>query len=113
MASLLDSIPPPARMARDDVVASQRWRMLRAMAEAVAQKGYANTVVADVTARARVSRKTFYEHFSGKEACFLATFDASVAAVRSGVASSLQELVPAAPLRDQIRRMLAAYLELL
>jgi AcrR family transcriptional regulator len=113
MASLLDSTPPPARMAREDVAASQRWRMLRAMAEAVAEKGDANTVVADVTARARVSRKTFYEQFSGKEACFLATFDASVAAVRTGVAASLEDLGASAPLRDQIRRMLAAYLELL
>jgi AcrR family transcriptional regulator len=44
----------------------------------VADKGYAGTTVADVVARAGVSRKTFYEHFAGKEDCFLAAYDAGV-----------------------------------
>jgi AcrR family transcriptional regulator len=52
--------------------------MLEAMAEAVAEKGYAATTVADVVGRAGVSRKTFYEHFSDKEDCFLAAYDACV-----------------------------------
>jgi AcrR family transcriptional regulator len=62
-------------MDRDTVAASQRARMLEAMAEAVAERGYASVTVADVVARAGVSRKTFYEHFSDKEACFLAAYD--------------------------------------
>ena len=60
------------------VLASQRGRMLGAMADAVASKGYAGTTVADVVAGAGVSRKTFYEHFRDKEECFLAAFDAGV-----------------------------------
>jgi AcrR family transcriptional regulator len=60
------------------VLASQRGRMLGAMAGAVATKGYAGTTVADVVAGAGVSRKTFYEHFRDKEECFLAAFDAGV-----------------------------------
>jgi AcrR family transcriptional regulator len=52
--------------------------MLEAMAEAVAGKGYAATTVADVIARAGVSRRTFYEQFRGKEECFLAAYDAGV-----------------------------------
>ena len=60
------------------VLASQRGRMLAAMADAVAVKGYAATTVADVVAGAGVSRKTFYEHFRDKEECFLAAFDAGV-----------------------------------
>jgi AcrR family transcriptional regulator len=59
-------------------MASQRGRMLEAMAEAVAEKGYSATTVADVIARARVSRKTFYEQFRDKEACFLAAYDTGV-----------------------------------
>jgi len=59
-------------------MASQRGRLLDAMAEAVAAKGYAATTVADVIARAGVSRKTFYEHFRDKEACFLAAYDTGV-----------------------------------
>lgn len=60
------------------VLASQRARMLAAMADAVSRKGFAATTVADVVAGAGVSRKTFYEHFRDKEECFLAAFDAGV-----------------------------------
>lgn len=56
---------------------AQRERLLRGMADAVAERGYAATTVADVLRRARVSRETFYEQFSGKEDCFLATLDRS------------------------------------
>jgi AcrR family transcriptional regulator len=45
------------------------------MIDAVAQKGYRTTTVADVITRAQVSRKTFYEHFANKQECFLATYD--------------------------------------
>jgi AcrR family transcriptional regulator len=68
----------PHGLERDVVLASQRGRMLGAMADAVAHKGYAGTTVADVVAGAGVSRKTFYEHFRDKEDCFLAAFDTSV-----------------------------------
>jgi AcrR family transcriptional regulator len=54
------------------VIASPRGRLLEAIAQAVAVKGYADATVADVVSRAGVSRKTFYEHFEDKEDCFLA-----------------------------------------
>jgi AcrR family transcriptional regulator len=57
---------------RDAVVASQRNRLLQAMAECVAERGYAATTVAQVVRRAGVSSATFYELFHDKEACFLA-----------------------------------------
>ncbi len=44
------------------------------MAEAVAELGYANVSVADVLARARVSRETFYKYFANKQDCFLASY---------------------------------------
>jgi AcrR family transcriptional regulator len=50
--------------------------MLYAMARAVAEHGYVNTAVADVLERAGVSRRTFYELFTDKEDCFLATLQA-------------------------------------
>jgi AcrR family transcriptional regulator len=68
----------PHRLAREVILASQRGRMLEAMAESVAGKGYGSTTVADVVGRAGVSRKTFYEHFTDKEDCFLAAYDACV-----------------------------------
>jgi AcrR family transcriptional regulator len=48
------------------------------MAAAVAEKGYGQVAVADVIERARVSRRSFYEHFANKEECFLAAYDAGV-----------------------------------
>jgi AcrR family transcriptional regulator len=68
----------PHRLAREVVLASQRGRLLDAIAQVVAEKGYGATTVADVIERAGVSRKTFYEHFRDKEACFLAAYDAGV-----------------------------------
>ena len=62
-------------LSREEVAESQRERMLRACADAVAEKGYAKTSVADVLTRAGVSRETFYEQFSSKEDCFLETFE--------------------------------------
>ena len=68
----------PHRLAREVVLASQRGRMLDAIAQVVAEKGYGPATVADVIDRAGVSRKTFYEHFRDKEQCFLAAYDAGV-----------------------------------
>jgi AcrR family transcriptional regulator len=45
------------------------------MIDAVSEKGYRGTTVAEVVARAGVSRTTFYEHFVNKEECMLVTFD--------------------------------------
>jgi AcrR family transcriptional regulator len=68
-------------LTRDVVLASQRGRLLDAMAAAVAEHGYGAATVAHVVARAGVSRKTFYEHFAGKEDCFLALYDTGIAYV--------------------------------
>ena len=44
------------------------------MGLAVADKGYPATTIADVVRHARVSKRTFYESYPDKEACFLATY---------------------------------------
>lgn len=66
--------PRPAAT-RKEARANQRWRVLEAMAHQVGKQGYARTTVADVIARARVSRKAFYEHFTEKEDCFLVAYE--------------------------------------
>jgi AcrR family transcriptional regulator len=71
----------PHRLTREQVVQSQRSRMLRAMAEVMAEKGYAATSVTDVLRKARVSRETFYQQFSSKEDCFMGAFEAAVETV--------------------------------
>ena len=73
---------------REVVAESQRERLLVAIAEAVAEKGYANAAVADVIERAGVSRRTFYEHFANKEECFLAAYDAGVSRLLDAIAAA-------------------------
>jgi AcrR family transcriptional regulator len=70
---------------REVVWRSQRGRMLAAMAGAVGEKGYAEVAVADVIARAGVSRKTFYEQFANKQECFLAAYDAGVESILAAI----------------------------
>ena len=73
---------------------AQRARMLAAIVQAVAEKGYARVVVADVIERAGVSRKTFYEQFSNKDECFLAAYDASVDELLATIDDALDALAP-------------------
>jgi AcrR family transcriptional regulator len=63
---------------RSFVAANQRERILSAVAQAVAELGYAEMSVEAVIARAGVSRRTFYEHFRNKEDAFFAAYDAAV-----------------------------------
>jgi AcrR family transcriptional regulator len=60
------------------VAASQRRRLLEAMAEMSASKGIGAVTVDDVITRARVSRKSFYALFKDKTDCYLAGFTAFV-----------------------------------
>ena len=56
---------------------SQRERLLDAMIELAASAGYQQVSVAEVSARAGVSRATFYEQFEDKEDCILAAYRAA------------------------------------
>jgi AcrR family transcriptional regulator len=98
-------------LTRAEVTASQRGRMLQAMAEAVRDKGFTGTAVADVVAGAGVSRETFYQHFVDKEDCFLAAYDMAVVTMREAIAGALAG-GPADPLA-RFDRALRAYLDLL
>jgi AcrR family transcriptional regulator len=69
-------------MEREQVVQNQRARLYGAMIEAVARRGWEATTVADVLELAGVSRRSFYELFSNKEACLMATYDTVVARSR-------------------------------
>lgn len=61
-------------MAPEAVAQSQRERILSGMTAAVAERGYQATNIADVVARAGVSRKTFYQQFEGKDECFAVAY---------------------------------------
>ncbi len=60
----------------------QRERLFKAMIEAVNEQGFLATTIADLVARAGISRRSFYEHFQNKEECLLAAYDAIVERLR-------------------------------
>jgi AcrR family transcriptional regulator len=110
---------PPSRLpsgrhglTREAVVASQRARLIDAMAQVVAEKGYPATTVADVVERAGVSRRTFYEQFADKEACFLAAYDAGLSAVLGRIVDAVQT-DHGGGWRDRARAGVEAFLALL
>lgn len=69
---------PPGRhgLPREFVAANHRDRLIAACVQEVQKRGYAEMTVANIIKTAAVSRRTFYEYFESKEACFLATYDA-------------------------------------
>ncbi len=88
----------------------QRQRLLAAMALVASERGAANASVAHVVSRAGVSRRTFYELFEDREACFLAAFDQAVEQAAATVLPAYE-----GPMRwhERIRAGLAALLQFL
>jgi AcrR family transcriptional regulator len=62
-------------ISRERVAHHQRMRLMGAMLHACDQHGYAAVTIPELARLASVSHRDFYEHFSSKEACFLATHD--------------------------------------
>jgi AcrR family transcriptional regulator len=88
--------------------AGHRERLIAAMAASIQEKGYRQTVVADVVRLARTSRRNYYEHFEDRDACFLALFDATNDALIEHIAASVQ---PERPWEEQVDDALGAYLD--
>lgn len=77
--------PRPNGPPRAQVIANQRARLCGAMIEAVAAQGYTAVSVAGICRLAGVSKRAYYELFANKEACFLATYDGTVACARARI----------------------------
>ena len=100
----LDQLPEPL------VEHSQRERLLTAMAESCAEKGYGATTIADVCTGAGVSRATFYELFKDKGECFAAAMELSVADAMGCIVAVYS---PDKPWATMVRDAAAAFLGLL
>jgi len=70
---------------REFIVQNQRERIITALVDTVAERGYNATTVAHITKAASVSRRTFYEHFVDKEACFLAAYEMVAGHIRDSM----------------------------
>jgi AcrR family transcriptional regulator len=91
--------------------ADHRQRLLVAMAELLAEQGYASVTVTDVVARARVSKRTFYQHFSDREECLLATYRVVAEGPLHMIAQAAQSVAGRGlSLREEIAGLTGAYL---
>jgi AcrR family transcriptional regulator len=110
LSERLAKMPPGRHLIPSDFVTqNQRERMLLAMAELVAERGYQKTTIELIAKTSRVALVTFYEQFSSKEECFLAAFDESVAAAREVFAELLDR---EDPWQEQISSGLEIFLEM-
>lgn len=67
--------PGPHGLPPDLVKRNQRERLIAAMAEECAERGYAETSVAEIARRAGVSTASFYRQFKDRRECMLASFE--------------------------------------
>ncbi|WP_405490276.1 TetR/AcrR family transcriptional regulator [Nocardia sp. NBC_00511] len=102
----------PHRLTRDEVADSQRGRLYLAALDAVAEHGYQALTVADLVTRAKISRRTFYELFDSKDACFSAAFEVLVEVATGRLGQSVGT-APQSDWRELVRTSLTAYLAIL
>ncbi len=70
--------PPELAKATDAAQSNpveHRLRLIGAMAALLAERGYSTVTIADIARQAHVSKRTFYEHFADKDACFIACYE--------------------------------------
>jgi len=89
---------------------AQRAKLVEAMVQVVAEKGYEDATVADIVRAAKVSRGTFYELFESKEACFAAAFRFGTEVLDKRVGDAVRGVED---WREQLRLGLRAYLQTL
>ncbi len=77
MSTPASALRPTGAAARKEVRLDQRRRrLLHAALELFAERGYEETAVGAIVARARMSKSAFYEHFTTKEHCFREVLEA-------------------------------------
>lgn len=79
--------PGPSNLP-DSVADNQRQRLFGAMVASVAERGYADTRVADLVEISGVSLRSFYDLFPDKQACFIGAIDALVRSTTEPVLES-------------------------
>ena len=92
---------------RKQLVGIQRSRLLAGAADSIAEFGYADTTVTQITARAGVSRRTFYELFGDRETCMMALLESILGMIEDEIRAAGLE---GAGWRERVRGGLGAIL---
>ncbi len=95
---------------RVQVAEMQRARLLASAVSTIAELGYTHASVAHITARARVSRRTFYDLFDSREECLIAVLQDTVERVANEIA---RENLTGLAWRERIRGGLLVILSFL
>jgi AcrR family transcriptional regulator len=103
------SVLPRGRheLTRDQVTTAQRERLMIAMTELMAARGFQRVGIRDVAARAGVSSAAFYECFADKEACVFTAYDRFIGVLLERIAQAPQ---PGLDWDGWIGRVIEAYL---
>lgn len=96
---------------REFVAGHKRKRMMEAIAELTADKGYEATKIADIVRRAAVARKTLYDNFDGKEDLFLSAVDRTMTEMRVVIEEACEQGNGNGSPQDRIVAGLEALLE--
>jgi AcrR family transcriptional regulator len=83
-----------------------RLRLLDGLAASIGERGYRASTVADIVRNARTSKRTFYDRFPSKEACFLELLQADNEKLGLSIAAAVD---PEADWRQQIRQAVESY----
>jgi AcrR family transcriptional regulator len=83
-----------------------RLRLLEALGESIAERGYRATTVADIVRYAKTSRRTFYQEFTSKESCFVELLHVTNT---QNIAAIVAAVDPDADWDDQIRQAIGSY----
>jgi len=88
---------------------AQHQRLMDGLAASIREKGLAQTQVSDIVRHAHASRRTFYNHFEDKEACFVELMNTLSDAFLVAVDGAIDR---EAPLATQIDQAIDTYLGL-
>ena len=108
-SSALHRLPPGRHgLSREFVTRNQRDRIAAGIIAVVAEHGYHNATIAQISAAAGVSRRTFYGYFSSKEECFFDAYSLIAAHLRQAATEDAAEFTE---WPDRVRAKVAAVLE--
>ncbi|MBS1885919.1 MAG: TetR/AcrR family transcriptional regulator [Actinobacteria bacterium] len=99
----------PARAETEEVREAQHARLMEGLAASIREKGLARTQVTDIVRHARASRRTFYNHFADKEACFVELMNTLSDAFLEAVDRAIDR---EAPIATQVEQAVDTYLGL-
>lgn len=85
-----------------------RDRLLVALADSIAERGFASTTIADIVRGAQTSRRTFYAEFGTREECYVELLHLTNTALAERIGEAADET---APWETQVVQAVDAYVD--